>query len=74
MWFCSDLGSTGSSVSSVSFLLWKCERPVGGSSTSLVQVRLLLRIFFVKKDVLLWVVVSGGFHDNWDLVFQEILS
>jgi len=24
--------------------------------------------------VLLWVVGGGGFHDNWDLGSQEILS
>jgi len=31
--------------------------------------------FFFKKNkhVLLWVVGGGGFHDTWDLVFQEIL-
>jgi len=69
MWFSSDAGSIGSSAGSVSFPWWKCERPVSGSSTSLVQVRLLLRgyIFFLNKHVLLWVVGGGGFHDNWDL-------
>ena len=41
-----------------------------------MQVRLLLRVFFVffYKQVLLWVVGGGGFHDNWDLGSQEILS
>jgi hypothetical protein len=28
---------------------------------------------FFNKHVLLWVVGGGGFHDNWDLVLQEIL-
>jgi len=30
-------------------------------------------LLFFNKHVLLWVVGGGGFHDNWDLVFQEIL-
>jgi len=75
MWFCSNAGSTGSSAGSVPFLYWKCERPVSGSSTSLVQVRLLRRGFFLflfNKHVLLWVVGGGGFHVNWELVLQEI--
>ena len=74
LWFCSDAGSTGPSAGSVSFLQWKCERPVGGSSTSLVQRRLLPRIFCFcfNKHALLWVVGGGGFLDNWDLVSQEI--
>jgi len=46
MWFCSDKGSTGSSAGSVPFLYWKCERPVSGFSTSLVQVHLFLQVFF----------------------------
>ena len=56
MWFCSDAGSTGSSAGSVSFPWWKCERPVRGSLTPLVQVRLHLRVFllvFLNKNVLL---------------------
>jgi len=77
MWFCSDAGSTGSSAGSVSFLWWKCQRPVSVSSTSLVQRRLLLRVcllLFLNKHVLLWVVGGGGFHDNGDLGSQEILT
>jgi len=31
-------------------------------------------IFFFYKQVLLWVVGGGGFHDNWDFASQEILS
>jgi len=30
--------------------------------------------FFFYKQVLLWAVGGGGFHDNWDLRSQEILS
>jgi len=30
--------------------------------------------FFFYKQVLLWVVDGGGFHDNWDFGSQEILS
>ena len=41
---------------------------------ALVQVRLLLRVFFFNKQVLLLVVGGGGFHDNWDFGSQEILS
>jgi len=40
------------------------------------QVRLLLRVFFpfcFDKQVLLWVMGGGGFHNNWDLGSQEIL-
>ena len=53
MWLCSGAGSTGSSAGSVPFPYWKCENPVSGSSTSLVQVRLLLEVFFLSKQVLL---------------------
>ena len=61
MWFCSDAGSIGLSAGSVSFLKWKCERTLGGFSTSLVQRRLLPRgfFFFSNKHVLLWVVGGG---------------
>jgi len=46
----------------------------GKDLVSLVQVRLDLRFFFqFNKQVLLWVVGSGGSHDNWDFVSQEIL-
>jgi len=44
---------------------------------SLVQVRRLLRVFsysFFNKQVLLWVVGGGGFHDSWDSGSQEILT
>ena len=30
--------------------------------------------FFFYKQVLLWVVGGGGFHDNWDLGSEKILS
>jgi len=30
--------------------------------------------FFFYKQVFRWVVGCGGFHDNWDLGSQEILS
>ena len=30
--------------------------------------------FLFNKHVLLWVMGGGGFHDNWDLGSQEILS
>jgi len=33
-----------------------------------------LLLFYFYKQVLLWVVGSGGFHDNWDLGSPEILS
>jgi len=52
MWFCSDAGSTGALAASVPFPEWKCERLDNGASTSLVQVRVLLRgffLFFVNK-------------------------
>ena len=39
MWFCFDAGSTGSLAGSVPFPQWKFERPVNGSSTSMVHVR-----------------------------------
>jgi len=49
VWFCSesDVRSTGSLAGSVPFPYWKCERPASGSSTSLVQVRLLLWWFIL---------------------------
>jgi len=31
-------------------------------------------LFDFYKQVLLWVVGGGGFHDNWDFGYQEILS
>ena len=48
------------------------------ASVALTLVHLgteLSHSFFLRtnKHVLLWVVGGGGFHDNWDLVFQEIL-
>jgi len=76
MWFCYDARSTGSSAGSVPFPNWKCERPDVGSSTFLVQGRVLLRgflLFLKNKQVLLWVVGGEGFHDNWDLGSQKIL-
>ena len=42
-----------------------------------MQVRLLLQgfpSFFFNKQVVVWVVGGGGFHDNWDLESPEILS
>ena len=34
----------------------------------------LFFFFFFYKQVLLWVVGFGGFHDNWELGSQEIVS
>jgi len=76
MWFCSDVGSEAHWPIQYHFRGGIGTDPLLGPRPLWCRCTFSFGVFFfffTNKHVLLWIVGGGGFHDNWDLVFQEIL-